>query len=98
KNPSEVEKFYFKRNPFLGLPSFRLIVIILIVAKLTVLKGAYIMREAILILVGIMNDLHDLINFVVNDILHWNMTDKDLHFWVMGAIGFSVFFCENNLH
>lgn len=52
------------------------------------------MREAILILVGIMNDLHDLINFVVNDVLHWNMTDKDLHFWVMGAIGvFSLFIC-----
>lgn len=45
------------------------------------------MKELILILVGIINEVHD----VLNQLFGMSMTDKDLHFWVMGIIGILLF-------
>lgn len=49
------------------------------------------MKQAIHFIADIVNDLHDLINYIVNHALHLNLTDKDLHFWIIGIIGFFVF-------
>lgn len=45
------------------------------------------MKELILILAGIINEVHD----VLNQLFGMSMTDKDLHFWVMGIIGILLF-------
>ena len=45
------------------------------------------MKELILILAAIVNEIHD----TLNQLFGMNMSDKDLHFWVMGIIGI-VFF------
>lgn len=37
------------------------------------------------------NNIHDLINAFVYQSLGLNVTDKDLHFWIMGFIGMAVF-------
>lgn len=37
------------------------------------------------------NNIHDLINAFVYQSLGLNLTDKDLHFWIMGFIGMAVF-------
>lgn len=51
------------------------------------------MKEFIMLITDIMNDAHD----VLNDIFGLHMTDKELHFWVIGIIGiityFVVYFC-----
>ncbi|GAB2546725.1 hypothetical protein [Gracilibacillus alcaliphilus] len=46
------------------------------------------MREAILLLVDIINDIHD----VIAAVFGVNMTDKQLHFWVFGILGIIMFF------
>ncbi|MGM0845920.1 MAG: hypothetical protein ACQEUT_13175 [Bacillota bacterium] len=38
------------------------------------------------------NGLHDLLIKISNDALGLNLTDKDLHFWIMGFLGIAVFF------
>lgn len=56
-------------------------------------QGVSLMKEAIIFLAEIVNNIHDMIN----DIFGTNMTDKQLHFWVIGIIGiitfFVVYFC-----
>lgn len=49
------------------------------------------MKDGILFLVEIVNTLHDLLIVVINDILGLQMTDKDMHFWIMGFIGIGTF-------
>jgi len=45
------------------------------------------MKELILILAAIVNEIHD----TLNQLFGMNMSDKDLHFWVMGIIGIIFF-------
>lgn len=45
------------------------------------------MKELILILASIVNEVHD----VLNQIFGMSMSDKDLHFWVIGIIGIIFF-------
>ncbi|SIN90385.1 hypothetical protein SAMN05878443_0406 [Carnobacterium alterfunditum] len=45
------------------------------------------MKELILLLATIVNEIHD----VLNRIFGSSMTDKDLHFWVIGTIGIILF-------
>ncbi|MBD8071443.1 hypothetical protein [Bacillus sp. PS06] len=45
------------------------------------------MREGIKFIVDIVNELHDILIILINDIFGLQMTDKDMHFWVMGIIG-----------
>lgn len=45
------------------------------------------MKELILLLATIVNEVHD----VLNQLFGLNMTDKDLHFWVIGTIGIILF-------
>src|SRR5699024_2109186 len=51
------------------------------------------MREAVKLMAEIMNNIHDLLV----DMFGLHMTDKDLHFWVIGIVGiitfFVVYFC-----
>ncbi|MFB5284284.1 hypothetical protein [Peribacillus sp. Hz7] len=49
------------------------------------------MKEIIQMLVDIVNNLHDFIQIFVNHTLNLDLTDKDLHFWVMGIIGIMIF-------
>ncbi|USK70629.1 hypothetical protein [Peribacillus asahii] len=49
------------------------------------------MKEIIQMLVDIVNNLHDFIQIFVNHTLNLDLTDKDLHFWVMGVIGIMIF-------
>ncbi|MCP3028042.1 hypothetical protein [Halobacillus sp. A5] len=44
------------------------------------------MREVILLLAEVVNLFHDLI-WEVTDRLGWDLTDKELHFWVIGILG-----------
>lgn len=44
------------------------------------------MREIILLLADVVNIWHDLI-WKFADMMGWNMSDKDLHFWVIGILG-----------
>lgn len=45
------------------------------------------MKELILVLAAIVNEVHD----VLNQLFGMSMTDKALHFWVMGIIGILLF-------
>lgn len=45
------------------------------------------MKELILLLATIVNEVHD----VLNQIFGMSMSDKDLHFWIMGIIGIILF-------
>lgn len=45
------------------------------------------MKELILVLAAIVNEVHD----VLNQLFGMSMTDKSLHFWVMGIIGILLF-------
>jgi len=45
------------------------------------------MKELILLLATIVNEVHD----VLNQIFGMSMSDKDLHFWVIGIIGIILF-------
>ena len=46
------------------------------------------MKEIIIILAEIVNDIHDLLV----DMFGFHMTDKQLHFWIIGIIGMVTFF------
>ena len=46
------------------------------------------MKEIVIILAEIVNNIHD----ILTDIFGMNMTDKELHFWIMGFIGMGTFF------
>ncbi|MGF2617567.1 hypothetical protein FZC84_16305 [Rossellomorea vietnamensis] len=50
------------------------------------------MRDGIKLLAELVNGLHDVLIKLSNDVLGLNLTDKDLHFWIMGFIGIGVFF------
>ncbi|KAA0561879.1 hypothetical protein F0342_18870 [Bacillus sp. CH30_1T] len=49
------------------------------------------MKEGITLIVEIINNLHDMFIVLASD-LGFTFTDKDLHFWIMGIIGITVFF------
>ncbi|MGR9048549.1 hypothetical protein ACQ4XT_07975 [Halobacillus faecis] len=44
------------------------------------------MREVILLLADVVNVWHDVI-LKFTRLMGWNLTDKDLHFWVIGILG-----------
>ncbi|MEC3884138.1 hypothetical protein VKA52_10415 [Halobacillus sp. HZG1] len=44
------------------------------------------MREVILLLADVVNVWHDVI-LKFTQMMGWNLTDKDLHFWVIGVLG-----------
>lgn len=46
------------------------------------------MKEIVIILAEIVNNIHD----ILTDIFGMTMTDKELHFWIMGFIGMGTFF------
>ena len=46
------------------------------------------MREIVIQLADIVNTIHD----VLVNIFGFHMTDKELHFWVIGIIGMATFF------
>ncbi|MCA1064843.1 hypothetical protein QTG56_24865 (plasmid) [Rossellomorea sp. AcN35-11] len=50
------------------------------------------MREIIKLLAEVVNILHDKLIILFNGNLGMNLTDKDLHFWIMGFIGMASFF------
>lgn len=50
-----------------------------------------IMRDGISFIVEIVNNIHDILIIIINDILGLQMTDKDMHFWIMGVIGIITF-------
>jgi hypothetical protein len=50
------------------------------------------MKEGIKLLAETVNQLHDVLIKISNDVLGMNLTDKDLHFWIMGFIGIAAFF------
>jgi hypothetical protein len=50
------------------------------------------MKEVIKALAEAVNQLHDILIKVSNDYLGLSLTDKDLHFWIMGFIGIGAFF------
>ncbi|WP_138419940.1 hypothetical protein [Aquibacillus sediminis] len=49
------------------------------------------MKEVILLLADIVNELHDAL-IALFDLVGFELSDKDLHFWIMGAIGIVTFF------
>ncbi|KEZ48357.1 membrane protein [Metabacillus indicus LMG 22858] len=49
------------------------------------------MKEFILLMAEAVNNIHDLINSMAYQTFGLNVTDKDLHFWIMGFIGMAVF-------
>ncbi|MGM0876406.1 MAG: hypothetical protein ACQEWV_16960 [Bacillota bacterium] len=51
------------------------------------------MKDGITFLVEIVNNMHDILILILNDILGLQMTDKDMHFWIMGFIGIFTFAC-----
>jgi len=48
------------------------------------------MKEIIKIIAEIVNEVHDLLLDFTN-LMGWNLTDKDLHFWVIGILGIFIF-------
>ncbi|APH03546.1 hypothetical protein [Bacillus weihaiensis] len=49
------------------------------------------MKDAILFLVELVNMMHDVLIVILNDVLGLQLTDKDMHFWIMGIIGMGTF-------
>ncbi|TXC90931.1 hypothetical protein FS935_08470 [Metabacillus litoralis] len=49
------------------------------------------MRDIILFLAEIVNNVHDVLIVLLNDMLGLQLTDKDMHFWIMGIIGIITF-------
>ncbi|MFS0821567.1 hypothetical protein [Bacillus sp. 1P02SD] len=49
------------------------------------------MKELITLIVEIVNLFHDLLMDFTSEI-GWDLTDKDLHLWVMGILGILIFF------
>ncbi|WLR43140.1 hypothetical protein LC087_02735 [Bacillus carboniphilus] len=48
------------------------------------------MKEVILVIADIVNQLHDVI-IELSQLLGLNLTDKELHFWVIGLVGLFLF-------
>lgn len=49
------------------------------------------MKETILKLAELLNNIHDFIQIYVSNNMNLGLNDKDLHFWVMGIVGIFVF-------
>ncbi|WP_226670854.1 hypothetical protein [Metabacillus litoralis] len=49
------------------------------------------MKDIILFFVEIVNNVHDVLIVLLNDMLGLQLTDKDMHFWIMGVIGMITF-------
>lgn len=49
------------------------------------------MKDIILFFVEIVNNVHDVLIVLLNDMLGLQLTDKDMHFWIMGIIGIMTF-------
>lgn len=49
------------------------------------------MKEIILLLAEVVNHIHDVLLFTTEK-LGFQLTDKDLHFWIMGLLGIFTFF------
>ncbi|MFB5193697.1 hypothetical protein ACE198_02100 [Neobacillus sp. KR4-4] len=49
------------------------------------------LKDIILMLTELLNNIHDFIQLYTNDYLNLGLDDKDLHFWIMGIIGILVF-------
>jgi hypothetical protein len=49
------------------------------------------MKEGIKALAEAVNQLHDILIDVSTNLLGLSLTDKDLHFWIMGFIGIAAF-------
>ncbi|WP_044339843.1 hypothetical protein [Rossellomorea aquimaris] len=49
------------------------------------------MKEGITFIAEVINNLHDMLIGITSD-LGFTLSDKDLHFWIMGIIGIFVFF------
>jgi hypothetical protein len=47
------------------------------------------MKQAIKLITDIVNSIHDMLTVLTNS-LGLNLTDKDLHFWVIGIIGLII--------
>lgn len=57
-----------------------------------------LMKEIILILAELVNVWHDVL-IDVTSMMGWNLTDKDLHFWVIGILGIiGLFFIDILFH
>jgi hypothetical protein len=54
-------------------------------------EGVVKLKEIILMLTELLNNVHDFINVYANQSLNLGLNDKDLHFWIMGIIGIFVF-------
>lgn len=52
-----------------------------------------LMKDGISFIVEIVNTAHDLLIVILNDILGLQLTDKDMHFWILGFIGMVTFAC-----
>jgi len=50
------------------------------------------MTDFLILIAHIVNEIHDLIISYVPKIVKANVTDKVLHFWVIGVIGIFIFF------
>ena len=51
-------------------------------------KVVHKMREIVITLAEIVNNIHD----ILTDMFGLHMTDKELHFWIMGFMGMTIFF------
>jgi len=49
------------------------------------------LKEIIIKLTEILNNIHDIIQLYVSNKLNLELSDKDLHFWIMGIIGITAF-------
>ncbi|MFC3884902.1 hypothetical protein ACFOU2_16075 [Bacillus songklensis] len=49
------------------------------------------MRDIILFLTEVVNNIHDVL-IAITETFGFQMTDKDLHFWIIGIIGMVTFF------
>ncbi|RDW19778.1 hypothetical protein [Oceanobacillus chungangensis] len=46
------------------------------------------MRDFVMLMAEIVNDIHD----ILTDLFGLHMTDKELHFWIIGIVGMATFF------
>lgn len=53
-----------------------------------IVLGGYPLKEIVITLAEIVNNIHDLLT----DMFGLHMSDKQLHFWVIGIIGMATFF------
>jgi len=54
-------------------------------------EGVVNLKEIILMLTELLNNIHDFIQVYASNNLNLGLNDKDLHFWIMGIIGILVF-------